>query len=207
MNAYDILKKMNNRKPMLMDQKNFKKYSVLVPLVEIEKETHLLFEVRSLKMRSQPGDVCFPGGKLDKADANEKQCAIRETSEELGVDPSIIKHVHPLDYIVANDGRIIHPFVGKITSLETMKLNLAEVAEVFTVPLDYFLQTEPKRYKVNLEVIPERDFPFDLIHGGVNYNWRTRQIDELFYVYNDRVIWGLTARIVSHFIELIRMES
>jgi len=199
-----ILEQLSNRKPAMMGERNYRKYAILLPLVEQDKEPHLLFEVRSLKMRSQPGDICFPGGRIDESDKTEEQCAIRETTEELGIEPSNIHQVQPLDYIIANDGRIIHPFAGKITTLETLKLNKAEVAEVFTVPLRYFLETEPKLYKVNLEVVPEPNFPFDLIHNGKDYDWRTRQIDELFYLYEDRVIWGLTAKIINHFIELIK---
>ncbi len=204
MNVRTLLEKLENRTPSLMDREKFKNYAVLIPLVEIENKLHLLFEVRSLKMRSQPGDICFPGGKVDNEDANEMQCALRETSEELGIDASTIRHVSPLDYLVTNDRRIIHPFAGEITSLEKLTLNTDEVAEVFTVPLTYFLKNEPKIYKINLQVIPEPNFPFELIQDGKNYDWRTRQMDELFYLYNERVIWGLTAKMIAHFIEIIR---
>lgn len=204
MDAQNILKKLTNRQPSIMNQNVFKEYAVLLPLVEIEKETHILFEVRSLKLRSQPGDVCFPGGRIDKADANALASAIRETTEELGISPATIRHVYPLDYIVSPDGRIIYPFAGELTTLEKMTLNKAEVAEVFTVPLTYFLETEPDKYHVHLEVVPEEKFPFHLIQDGENYDWRTRKIDELFYIYGDRVIWGLTAKIITHFIEIIR---
>ncbi|MEI3605589.1 CoA pyrophosphatase [Pseudogracilibacillus sp. SE30717A] len=204
MNAENVLEKLKNRVPSVMDQKKFKNYAVLLPLVKIENELHLLFEVRSLQMRSQPGDICFPGGRVDKEDANEMQCALRETSEELGIDRSMIQHVYPLDYLVTNNRGIIYPFAGEITSLEKINLNRDEVAEVFTVPLTHFLENEPKIHKINLKVIPEANFPFELIQDGKNYDWRTRQMDELFYLYHERVIWGLTAKIIAHFIDVIR---
>lgn len=207
MNANDVFSKLKNRQASILDKDKCKEYAVLLPLVEVKEETHLLFEVRSIYMRSQPGDVCFPGGRVDLTDVDEQYCAIRETSEELGITPSYIKNVVPLDYIVSDYGQIIYPFVGEIVTLETMKLNKAEVAEVFTVPLSYFLHTEPKRYKVKFEAVPEQDFPFDLIQGGENYDWRTRQLDELFYEYEDRVIWGLTAKIITHFTGLLKKEE
>src|SRR5690625_1047278 len=139
LNANDILSKLSNRKPTMMDEDKYRKYAVLVPLVEIDNNIHLLFEVRSLKMRSQPGDICFPGGRIDEEDASEEQCAIRETTEELGIDSSVINHVQPLDYIVANDGRIIYPFTARLSSIDSMHLNKAEVSEEFTVPLPSFL--------------------------------------------------------------------
>lgn len=204
MNAENVLEKLKNRVPSVMDQKKFKNYAVLLPLVKIENELHLLFEVRSLQMRSQPGDICFPGGRVDKEDANEMQCALRETSEELGIDRSMIQHVYPLDYLVTNNRGIIYLFAGEITSLEKINLNRDEVAEIFTVPLTHFLENEPKIHKINLKVIPEANFPFELIQDGKNYDWRTRQMDELFYLYHERVIWGLTAKIIAHFIDVIR---
>ena len=206
MKVENILNKINDRQPSLMDQKKNNTYAVLVPLVEQKGSTHLLFEVRSLKMRRQPGDVCFPGGRVDQEDVNEEQCAIRETSEELGLDQSFIQHVSPLDYIISTDRRMIYPFVGRITNIDQMKINRAEVEEIFTVPLSYFLQTEPKKYKINFEVVPEPNFPFDLIQDGENYDWRSPQVDELFYEYEDKVIWGLTAKIIHHFMEIIRAE-
>lgn len=203
MNADDIILKLKNRNPHILGMETYRKYSVLLPLVEKEHEIHILFEVRSMTMRSQPGDVCFPGGRVDQTDINEQFSAIRETSEELGIDPALIREVIPLDYLVSDQGRIVYPFVGKITSLQTMVLNEAEVAEVFTVPLAFFLNTKPKTYKVHFRAEPEADFPYDLVYGGKNYAWRGRGVDELFYEYEGRVIWGLTAKIVAHFAELV----
>jgi peroxisomal coenzyme A diphosphatase NUDT7 len=55
-------------------------------------------------------------------------------------------------------------------------------------------------------VKPDKNFPLELIVGGEDYNWRTSKIDEYFYQYEDKVIWGLTAKILSHFIELIKED-
>ena len=65
MNAIDIITKLKDHKPTILGQENYKEFSVLIPLVEVNGETHVLFEVRSSKLRSQPGDICFPGGKID----------------------------------------------------------------------------------------------------------------------------------------------
>src|SRR5690625_5069868 len=198
---------MKNRQPSILGKSKFHQFAVLLPLIQCQDEIHVLFEVRSMQMRSQPGDVCFPGGRIDATDENPQACAIRETTEELGIEPSTINQIVPLDYVVSDYGTIIYPFVGESLSLETLNLNKAEVAEVFTVPLAYFLTTNPTIYKVSFEAVPERDFPFELIHGGENYDWRPRQMNELFYEYEDRVIWGLTAKIVRHFSELIKTSE
>lgn len=204
MDASRILAKLEGRAPSIMGQQRYKQSAVLLPLLNIQDETHVLFEVRSMQMRSQPGDICFPGGRIDKTDKSPKETAIRETMEELGISASNIEAVTPLDYIVNDSGRIIYPFVGKLLNYEQIKLNEAEVSEVFTVPLSYFLETEPEVYKVHFQVNPEKDFPFDLIVGGKDYKWNTGHIDELFYQYNGKVIWGLTAKILTHFVHLLK---
>lgn len=204
MDASKILAKLKDRAPGVMGHQNFKQSAVLLPLLNIQDETHILFEVRSLQMRSQPGDICFPGGRIDKEDKNPMDTAIRETTEELGIDASNIESITPLDYLVNDGGRIIYPFVGKLLNHDQIKPSEAEVGEVFTVPLNYFLETKPEVYKIHYQVHPEENFPFDLIVGGENYKWNTGHIDELFYQYNDKVIWGLTAKILTHFIQLLK---
>ncbi|GAB3800924.1 NUDIX hydrolase [Virgibacillus kimchii] len=206
MELEQILDKLQKRQPTILGYEKFKKSAILIPLLEKDNELHLLFEVRSFKLRSQPGDICFPGGKIDKQDETPMHTAIRETTEELGMDEKNIQKVIPLDYLVADMGRIIYPFIGTITNPEQMIPQEAEVEEVFTVPLSFFLKTEPERHKVNVEITPEESFPFELIVGGKDYNWQVRQIEELFYKYDGKVIWGLTAKILTHFIDLIRQE-
>lgn len=204
MKPEDIFNKLENYEPSILGEEQFKKFSILIPLVEVEGETHMLFEVRSLTLRSQPGDVCFPGGRIDRTDQSELHCALRETKEELGIDPKDVENITALDYIVSDFGSIIYPFIGEIKHINGIALNRHEVAEVFTVPLSFFLKHEPDVYKIGFKIVPEEDFPYHLIHGGKNYDWRLRQIDELFYKYNGRIIWGLTARIIKHFVDLIK---
>ncbi|WP_225434181.1 NUDIX hydrolase [Peribacillus tepidiphilus] len=199
-----ILEALRNHKPGILGGNHFLKYAVLVPLIEIEGETHVLFEVRAHNLRRQPGEICFPGGKIDVEDENEKCAAIRETSEELGLSEDHIKNVYPLDYLVTPYGTIIYPFAGTISDMNDISVNPDEVEEIFTVPISHFQKVQPKCYKVDFQAKPEKGFPFHLIVGGENYNWRTRQVYELFYCYEDKVIWGLTAKILHHFMELIR---
>jgi peroxisomal coenzyme A diphosphatase NUDT7 len=203
MNIQNILKRLSLKEAGIMGIENFKQSAVLIPLVEINGEAHILFEVRSMHLRSQPGDICFPGGRMDPEDDTPMDCAIRETTEELGISRVDIVDVTPIDYVVADMGRVIYPFAGKITDRSKITPNESEVGEIFTVPLLFFKQNTPESYKVGFKAIPEEDFPFDLIVGGENYNWQTRYINEFFYRYEDKVIWGLTAKILMHFLTLI----
>jgi len=76
---------LRTRKPGLMDASG--RYAVLVPLVEREGKLRLLYEVRAQGMKRQPGEVCFPGGRMEPGE-DPIACALRETQEELGIPAS-----------------------------------------------------------------------------------------------------------------------
>lgn len=88
-------------------------------------------------MRRQPGEVCFPGGRVDKTDRDSKMTALRETREELGVDSGNIEQIFPLDFVVSPFGTIIYPYAGIIKDEVEIIPNPEEVAETFTVPLSF----------------------------------------------------------------------
>lgn len=203
MNVHDLMQKLTHRKPGILGSDQFSKYAVLLPLIQKDEEWHVLFEVRSSKLRRQPGEVCFPGGRMDLTDENEQHTAVRETSEELGISGKSIRQITPLDYMISPFGTIIYPFVGLIESEEEIRPNPSEVDRIFTVPLSFLKGYQPEIFQVEFKVMPEKDFPLNQIPGGENYNWQTRKMDECFYFYEDKVIWGLTARILKHFVELI----
>lgn len=195
---------LQNREPEILGSHQFSNYAVLLPIIERDDGLYILFEVRALELRRQPGEICFPGGKVDLSDKNQKHTAIRETSEELGVAESDIVNVSPLDFMVNPFGTIIYPYVGFLKELTQINPNPAEVAEVFAVPLSYLQKKGPEIYQINFKLEPEENFPFHQIIGGEKYNWQSRKMEEHFYYFEDKVIWGLTARILSHFLEIIK---
>lgn len=204
MDPKSLVARVKDRIPEVMGNQEFSKFAILLPMIEKDGEIHILFEVRSHLLRNQPGDICFPGGRIDKEDESERDAAIRETTEELGIRRDQISDIFPLDYIVSPFGMIVYSFAGIIDPDVEFQPNPPEVDSLFTVPLSFFLEKQPKVYRVNFDIQPEESFPYDLIAGGENYNWRTRQVDEYFYLYEDKVIWGLTAKILMHFMEIIR---
>lgn len=204
MDPEKILEKIKAHDPAVLGSKDFSKYAILLPLLEREGEIHLVFEVRAHTLRRQPGEICFPGGRIDAGDESPQAAALRETREELGIRSDEMSAVFPLDYMVSPFGMIIYAFAGFINAEAEFKPNPAEVDTLFSVPLSFFLETAPEIYQVNFDIKPEENFPYDLIVGGQDYSWRPRQMEEYFYLYEDKVIWGLTARILSHFMEIIR---
>lgn len=204
MDSNTIYTKIKKHATSILGNENLSKYAVLLPLIEKDNEMHIIFEVRSKKLRRQPGEICFPGGRMDKQDKTDQITAIRETEEELGIGQEQITDVFPLDYLVSPFDMIVYPHAGFINGYESIIPNPAEVEEVFTVPLSFFLHTPPKIHYVNVKMEPEENFPFDLIVGGQDYKWRSGKMDEYFYIYEDKVIWGLTAKILAHFVDVIR---
>ena len=183
---------------------NFKFFSVLVPLVEKEDGLYLLYEVRAQNMARQPGEICFPGGELEPDETTE-ECALRETWEEIGIPQDQIRVITQLDTLYTYSNFAMHCYLGVIpeAALDDLKFSENEVAEVFLVSLDDLLAITPEVYPIRaVPQIPE-DFPYDKVYEGKPYPWRGGKGSVPIYEVDGRVIWGLTARITKHFLEII----
>lgn len=202
MDIFQVEQRFKERKRSPMDVE--RNYSVLLPLINIDKKWHILFEVRSEKLDRQPNEISFPGGRVEEKETF-KEGAIRETCEELNIKPDNITLLGELDYIVSAKSAV-YGFVGILENLdlELIEYNENEVAHVFTVPLDFFLNNEPETHYTKLEVMPREDFPYHLIQNGKDYDWNKSSQSVHFYVYEDYVIWGMTARFVKNFVETIK---
>lgn len=166
----------------------------------------MLFEVRSKSLKGQPGEICFPGGGVEERDKNYQETAVRETSEELGIPAADVEVWGALDVLVMPSKMIIYPFVGKLGKFENVFPNKKEVEEVFTVPLEFLLNAKPDYYEIVLKPEPPADFPYEKIPGGRNYSWREGKLPEYFYEYQGRTIWGITARILTNFLAVIKKD-
>ncbi len=207
MELSDIKKSLSSKScETIIGEEDALKASVLIPLVQTEEGLAVLFEERSHQLKSQPGDICFPGGRMDQRDQSPVSTAIRETSEELGIKAESIEVLGALGRYIPSMQLIIYPFVGYLKDTD-FAVNPAEVASTFQVPLLFLLNAEPEKFIVHLEPQPEDDFPYDRIARGKAYAWRKRQITELFYRYQNRHIWGMTAKILNHFLTVIRAEK
>lgn len=180
------------------------RFSVLLPLIEIDGELHLIYEVRSESIK-QPGEISFPGGKIEENESPE-YAAVRETFEELGIDEANIEILAELDYATSKRGSFVYTFLGYIKNTDTSKINYNrdEVSELFFVPLSYFLENKPEKYYMNYYPKADNDFPYHMVSDGKNYNWESIRYPVYFYKYKDYIIWGLTAKITYSFIGKIK---
>lgn len=193
---------LNTRIPKRIEEEKEKVSAVLIPLIKKKSGYHILFEVRSNKLNHQPGEICFPGGKRELGETS-MQTAIRETCEELLVSESDIKFYGPLDYFLSPAGLRIDAYLGELKDYNG-QYSKDEVAEIFTVPLEFFQNTKPERYYNRVNMLPEDNFPFDKVPGGKDYPWARGKYEVLFYEYNGYVIWGLTAKILYYNLKTIR---
>lgn len=196
----DFLNSLSKHKPSIMDIDYFLQSAIVIPIIKDQENTSILFEVRSKKLRGQPGEICFPGGKIEKSDINQQNAAIRETCEELGIKKTDLSIITPLDILITPHQLIIHPFVGKIRESVVLSPNNNEVDSVFLVPLQHFLDNPPQKNIVNVNMSPEENFPFQYIPYGKDYPWRRGEYPVYFYFFKEYVIWGLTARILHNFL-------
>ena len=178
------------------------RYAVLVPLVERAGEPHLLFEVRADTMRRQPGEVCFPGGRVEVGETAE-QCVLRETEEELAIPPAAVELIAPLDYLVHQGKFMMQPILGRVdpAAAAALKPGPDEVKETFLVPVEFFREHPPMEY--TYDMVPEvpEDFPYELIGFPQGYRWRRGRGDVPIYRWEGHAIWGLTGRIVRHLMQ------
>lgn len=199
----DLAARFRGRRRQLLDAGLYTRSAVLLPLLkDREGAWQVLFEVRAARLSRQPGEICFPGGRVEEGDADEKETACRETAEELGLTRQAITVWGELDYIITPFNLFLYPFVGEIRPAGEFRPNPAEVAEVFTLPLTKLRALTPATHFVSVEAVPPGDFPFAKIPHGRAYPWRTGLLPEVFYEVEGRVIWGLTARVLKNFLDL-----
>ena len=174
-------------------------YAVLIPWVTTEYGDALLLEVRSELVR-QPGEVCFPGGRIEKGETPDV-AAVRETTEELGIPAERISVCSDPVIEVMGDGRVVYSVEGRLDLTGIgLKLSRDEVAEVFLVPCDWLRNNPPVFY--DLSVTEDRDLPAELNKYLARYGDYRRTGSTDYLEYEGRGIWGLTARIIRRVVSV-----
>lgn len=206
MNYQDIYNRIQQHTPY--PEGKYRLFGILIPLVFIDHEWHILFEVRAHTLRSQPGEICLPGGAIEPGESPD-ETAIREACEELNANPENIDLIGAVDYLVTPFNYALYPYVGTLKNFDSNEctFNTAEVAEVFTVPLNYFLNHHPDVYYVSSRFEFLDDFPFHKIQNGKDYGWKVGKYPIHFYDYKGYIIWGMTARIIQNFIRILKDKS
>jgi len=192
--------------------------AVLIPFLIRDGAYHVLYEIRAAKLRSQPGEICFPGGRIE-AGETPLETAVREATEELCVDRSRIEIVGALDDTIGPGTIPLFTYIALLHDYEGTR-SRAEVDAVFTQPLDWILANDPEIYRIDLERKMPEDFPYEYVPGGRDYRWREQFYSVPFYpglqtelslfevprTQKMPVLWGVTAR-VTHSLALLLREG
>ena len=184
-----LLEQISKYVPLEVNNPDLRPSAVMLLICEIDQEEKLIFQSRSHHVRHHKGEISLPGGAKDPEDMNLMITALRETQEEIGINPSIIDIIGQLDDTETWTGYLIRPYIGLVSDTEKVIFSLAEkeVIELLDIPIDYLLSEESKGWKmVDNQGVPS-------LEEG--------------YIWNEHIIWGATARIVRQFIDILYKDK
>lgn len=152
---------------------------VLIPVMQRAAELSVLLTQRSVELKHHAGQVSFPGGRMEAHDEDVRITALRETHEEVGIEPhhvSVIGYLGPMPTIT---GYAVTPVVGLVSDAAELAIDRTEVEYVFEVPLEFLMNASNDQWV-------ERQF-----HG--------RAIPMVEFHYEGQRIWGATAQMLLMF--------
>lgn len=157
--------------------------AVLVPIVD-RGEPCLVFVKRTEQVGHHKGQISFPGGLVNGADASFLDTALRECEEEIGLPRAAVESLGVLDDTETVATRfVITPFVGLVQAPMTWRPDGREIEKVLEVP--WRVLTDPRRFRVEMR---ERDGVMRSVY---------------FYESPEATIWGATALILKRYIDLV----
>jgi len=159
--------------------------AVLVPIINRSGSLSVLLTRRTDHLATHAGQVSFPGGRSEADDADAIATALRETHEEVGIEPALLRPFGYLDCLETVSGFCVTPVVAWLDSGYSARPDPHEVAEVFEVPLELFL------------------LPQNLRRVRIEYRGKPREILE--FAHDGPRIWGATATMLFNLVR--RLEK
>ena len=157
--------------------------AVLVLLYPKDGDYCILLNKRSQKVEHHKGEISFPGGARETQDADLLQTALRETEEEMGISPADVTVLGELDEVETRSRFRVRAFVGTIADGYRFSPSSAEIAEVLEAPVATLRDAANRR---------------------VETRWNNgASISAYAYAYNEHLIFGATARILSQFLDIL----
>lgn len=174
-----------NRERQRIEDARMTQAAVLVPLYEKDGELYLLLTKRTEILPLHKGEVSFPGGRYQASDQSLLETALRETYEEVGVRSEDVEVLGELDEVATfSSAFAVAPFVGFIPYPYPFRVNPAEIQELIHLPLSVLRGPAVFREEVRRRADGQETVVY-------------------FYDYGPHTIWGLTARILKGFLELL----
>jgi 8-oxo-dGTP pyrophosphatase MutT (NUDIX family) len=158
--------------------------AVLLPLYRHNGDYGVIFTQRSQLVSHHRGQIAFPGGGYEPHDASLQHTALRESAEEIGLQPTDVQILGQLDdLLTSNSNYLVRPFVGTIPYPYPFQIDQRETACIIEVPLTFLRQYNPATEEVRE-------------HEG-------RRVQSFFFAYEEHLIWGATAKILKQFLDLL----
>jgi 8-oxo-dGTP pyrophosphatase MutT (NUDIX family) len=146
---------------------------VLIPIIERAGQLSLLLTQRSADLKHHPGQISFPGGRMEDSDRNIRDTALRETHEEVGIHPGEVDVAGYLEPAPTVTGYAVTPVVGVVDAAFELTIDTSEVDHAFEVPFGFLMDSRNQQYS-------EREF-----HGA--------RVPIVEFNFEQRRIWGATA--------------
>jgi 8-oxo-dGTP pyrophosphatase MutT (NUDIX family) len=160
--------------------------AVLVPLLLHDSEWHVLLTRRTTRVESHKGQVSFPGGACDPGEETPEETALREASEELGIREADVRVLGRLASLITVTDYRVTPVVGVLAWPCVFHVQTAEVARVFTMPLEW-LANASNRWEL---AVPA-----------------TGRSVYVFHPYDSELLWGATAQIAVDLVSTLRLGA
>lgn len=178
-----LIDRIRRHQPTTFEPTALGEASVLVAVTDNPRAPAIILTRRALTMNSHAGEVAFPGGKKDVADADLLVTALRESEEEIGLPRALVQVVGQMSPLRSRAGLKVTPWVGIVPHDVQLTPNPHELDAIFHVPIAYLLATPPQHeHRVRWM---ERDF--------VMPSWH----------YEGQIIWGLTAYIIADLLNVV----
>lgn len=162
--------------------------SVLLLLFQENGKLYTCLTRRPSTMTHHPGQISFPGGKVEKEDLTAEMTALREANEEVGIMQDEVEILGKLSDLYVEVSRFsIHPFIAWANRKPNFVVNTSEVEELILFPVSDF---------VSNEIISETEI--ETVTGRLNVK---------YYPFNGEFIWGATAMILSELIEILKKQN
>jgi 8-oxo-dGTP pyrophosphatase MutT (NUDIX family) len=161
--------------------------AVLLGLIERPGGLHVILTKRAAHLTDHPGQVSFPGGRLEASDAGPEEAALREAHEEVGLAPELVSVAGRMCQFLTGTGYVITPIVGFVATEFQATPDRNEVADVFEVPLEFLLDDDNLRSNT-------RD--------RLGTTWEIYEFD-----YAGHYVWGATAAILRNFTQILSLKK
>ncbi|MCD5971077.1 MutT/nudix protein [Pseudomonas savastanoi pv. glycinea] len=179
----ELLRRVSSHTPSTFEtDRLFAEAAVLLPITRSD-EPELILTLRASGLSTHGGEVAFPGGRRDPEDRDLIFTALREAEEEIGLPPGLVEVIGPLSPVISKHGIKVTPYVGLIPDFVEYRPNDAEIAAVFSVPLEFFRQdTREHTHRIDYQ----------------GQSWYVPS-----YRYGEFKIWGLTAIMIVELINVL----